>query len=112
MTIQRNGETSKEEDVGDDNSDFWEALGGNKGDIKDVGEEIATSNDLTQDPKMYILSDVDSILNVSECDSTDKSNLVSGEVCLIDAGSKVFVWIGNLVIVILPLNFVSVFNNI
>ena len=96
LTIQRNGETSKEEDVGDDNSDFWEALGGNKGDIKDVGEDSINAKDLTlkHDPKMYILSDVDSILNVSECDSTDKSNLVSGEVCLIDAGSKVFVWIG------------------
>lgn len=79
LTIQRNGDATKVEDVGDDNADFWEALGGNKGDIKDVGEQIV-SNDLTlkHDPKMYILSDVDSILNVSECDSTDKSNLVSG----------------------------------
>uniref|UniRef100_A0A7S3Q837 Gelsolin-like domain-containing protein n=1 Tax=Chaetoceros debilis TaxID=122233 RepID=A0A7S3Q837_9STRA len=96
LTIQRNGETSKEEDVGDDNADFWEALGGNKGDIKDVGEDTINAKDSTlkHDPKMYILSDVDSILSVSECDSTDKSNLVSDDVCLIDAGTKVFVWIG------------------
>ncbi len=94
LTLQRNGETMKEEDVGDDNEAFWEILGGNKDDIKD--EIVTEPLDYPEEheAKMYILSDVDSILTVEECDAVDKSNLVPDDVCLIDTGKAIFVWIG------------------
>lgn len=94
LTVKRNGEAVKEEDVGEENGAFWEALGGNQGDIKETIETDSLEYPEEHETKMYILSDVDSILKVDECDTVDKSNLVPDDVCLIDTGKAIFVWIG------------------
>ena len=44
--------------------------------------------------KMYVLSDAGGAIRITEVPA-DKNNLVSGDVCLIDAGTQVYVWIGN-----------------
>lgn len=95
LTIQRNGETIKDEDVDDDHEEFWTALGGKKDyDIKEESDFQGYSDQERIESKMYILSDVDSILHIEECPLV-VSNLASDDVCLIDTGKTVFVWIGN-----------------
>ncbi len=77
----------------DDEEEFWNAIGG-KGDIKeDEGEDFSEVEKFNE-TKMYVLSDVDSILKVEERPAT-KTNLVSNDVCLIDIGKVVYVWIGS-----------------
>ena len=88
-----NGQAKLLEEVGDDNDDFWSAIGG-KSDIK--GAEEFSPTDLAEKTttKMFVLSDVDSILKVEECEAK-QDNLVTNDVCLIDTGSVIFVWIGS-----------------
>jgi hypothetical protein len=92
MVIESNGHATLVEEVGD-NEEFWTALGG-KGEIKaacDVSEHNV--DQLEHETKMYVLSDVDSVLKVVEHDAI-VDNLVSDDVCMIDAGKSIFIWIG------------------
>ena len=90
IVISRNGHAHLEEDVGD-KEEFWEVMGG-IGDIKDEGEFEEHPIPEHQDTKMYVLSDADSFIKVEER-SADKENLESGDVCLVDTGNVIFVWI-------------------
>mmetsp|Transcript_29197 Transcript_29197/g.52885 ORF Transcript_29197/g.52885 Transcript_29197/m.52885 type:complete len:379 (+) Transcript_29197:68-1204(+) len=78
-------------DVEDDNEEFWELLGG-KGEIKPAEDDTKDSSDSVE-KKMYVVSDSSGIVKVKEVNLA-KSSLVSDDVCIVDAGSNVFVWIG------------------
>jgi len=88
----RGGHCTVEVDVDDENEEFWSLLGGR-------GEIQAPSPTEAEEPvefttKMYVLSDDGGGIKITEVPA-DKGNLVSGDVCLIDAGESVYVWIGN-----------------
>lgn len=89
----RNGKLEVKTVDEDNDEEFWIELGG-KGDIKEESDEDPSEVQPFNEPKMYVLSDVDSILKVEEREATT-SNLVSNDVCLIDIGKTVFVWIGS-----------------
>mmetsp|Transcript_17618 Transcript_17618/g.21547 ORF Transcript_17618/g.21547 Transcript_17618/m.21547 type:complete len:375 (+) Transcript_17618:133-1257(+) len=92
MVMAVNGHATLVEEVEDDNGEFWEALGG-KGHIKEADDYVPRKDAEVTAPKMYILAEVDSFITITECEAK-KSNLVSGDVCMIDGGKTVFVWIG------------------
>lgn len=80
-------------DVRDDSSYFWDLLGG-KGVIKPATELLDEPAVGTEhETKMYVLSDAGGVISVKQVEA-DQTNLVSGDVCLVDAGPKVYVWIG------------------
>lgn len=91
LEISRSGHATVEEDVGD-NDTFFEFLGG-KGDIKEKGCENNHDLPSTEDTKMYILFEQDSFIKVKTVDAS-QCNLESDNVCIIDTGYKVFVWVG------------------
>lgn len=92
MAAASNGKVG-EKMVEDDDEEFWNLIGG-KGEIKEADEEGFSEVKKFNESKMYVVSDVDSILKVEQREAT-KSNLVSDDVCLIDIGDTVFVWIGS-----------------
>lgn len=92
LQFHRHGDAVLIEEVGDDNDDFWSFLGG-RGDIQSNGKYEARSMPIVEETKMSILSDVDSFLKITDCEVL-QSNLESGDVCLIDTGRIVYVWIG------------------
>lgn len=77
-------------DVEDENEEFWELLGG-KGKIAPAVEDAKGS--AKEEKKMYVVSDEEGPVKVKEV-ALSKSSLVSDDVCLVDAGSNVYVWIG------------------
>eukprot|EP00551_Chaetoceros_affinis_P002766 CAMPEP_0203659352 /NCGR_PEP_ID=MMETSP0088-20131115/51566_1 /ASSEMBLY_ACC=CAM_ASM_001087 /TAXON_ID=426623 /ORGANISM="Chaetoceros affinis, Strain CCMP159" /LENGTH=373 /DNA_ID=CAMNT_0050521349 /DNA_START=181 /DNA_END=1302 /DNA_ORIENTATION=+ len=93
MVSALNGQAKLVEEVGDDEDDFWGAVGG-KGDIKAAEEYSPAGFGEKTETKMFVLSDVDSILKVQEVEA-NTSSLVSNDVCLIDTGVVIFVWIGS-----------------
>ncbi|KAL9188827.1 hypothetical protein ACHAXT_007205 [Thalassiosira profunda] len=77
-------------DVEDDDEGFWELLGG-KGEIQpsaEVEEDAAPA-----DKKMYHISDESGIVKMKEVPLSSDS-LASDDVCIVDAGSDVYMWIG------------------
>eukprot|EP00581_Thalassiosira_minuscula_P013017 CAMPEP_0183724744 /NCGR_PEP_ID=MMETSP0737-20130205/18415_1 /TAXON_ID=385413 /ORGANISM="Thalassiosira miniscula, Strain CCMP1093" /LENGTH=378 /DNA_ID=CAMNT_0025955429 /DNA_START=28 /DNA_END=1164 /DNA_ORIENTATION=+ len=78
-------------DVEEDNEEFWEALGG-KGEIAPAVEEEEEAEEAEK--KMYHVSDESGIVKVKEI-PLSKDGLVSDDVCIIDAGKDVYVWIGS-----------------
>lgn len=88
-----NGQAKLVEEVGDDDDDFWSAIGG-KGNIKPADEYSPVDFVEKTKTKMSVLSEVDSVLNVQDCEAK-RSNLATNDVCLIDTGSVIFVWIGS-----------------
>jgi hypothetical protein len=93
LAKERHGHARVKVDVKDDEEEFWNLLGG-RGEI----QALSPDDDEEEEPfefetKMYVLSDSGGNITISEVPA-DKSNLVSGDVCLIDAGSQVYVWIG------------------
>jgi hypothetical protein len=95
IVLASNGNLALVEDVTDDNEDFWNAIGG-KGDIKASANEseVNTLEEYNEERKMYILTDIESVLKVEECE-VKIENLVSDDVCLLDTGKAVYVWIGS-----------------
>jgi len=80
-------------DVEDDNEDFWELLGG-KGKIQPQCERDTEKGSLDSFlKKMYVVSDSSGRTNVKEV-PLGKSSLVSDDVCIVDAGKDVYIWIG------------------
>lgn len=79
-------------DVDDDNGSFWELLGG-KEEIKPATKDEDNANKTNNFAKMYTLSDADGVVGVKEVPLA-KDALVSKDVCLVDVGKNVFVWIG------------------
>jgi len=92
LVISRSGHARLETDVKDDDKYFWEHLGG-KDEIKE--EAKYTDKDIPEEhePLMYVLSDKNAVINVREV-SVSKSSLVSDDVCLIDTGATIYVWVG------------------
>ena len=85
-----------EDDADADAAVFWETLGCTREDIKDTvdyEELFSDSSSDTQETKLYVLSDEDSFIRVEERPA-ERENLVSDDVCLIDTGKTIFVWIG------------------
>lgn len=93
MTTESAGATQLVQEVEDDNDEFWSAIGG-KEDIQGVIQDGEANLDQDLETKMYILSDVDSILKVEECEAS-RDNLVSDDVCMISSGKTIYVWLGN-----------------
>jgi len=80
-------------DVGDDNEDFWELLGG-KGDIKPA-EDAAEESSESVLKKMYNISDSGGSVQIKEVPLSRKSLAsASNDVLIVDAGDNVYVWIG------------------
>jgi hypothetical protein len=82
-------------DVKDDNVNFWNLLGG-KGPIKEASEFRDDEVPTLHEPHMYILSDKNVVINLIEV-PVSKNNLVSDDVCIIDSGAVVFVWVGKVI---------------
>jgi hypothetical protein len=78
-------------DVHNDNS-FWDLLGG-KGPINDADEFNDDQVPTSHEPQMYVLTDKNVVMNLIEV-PVSKNNLVSDDVCIIDSGATVYVWIG------------------
>lgn len=94
MVSASNGKAKKKlvEEVGDDCEEFWDEIGG-KGDIKAADEYQTDDTVDVAETKMYIFSDVDSVLKVEEAEIS-KDNLISGDICFLSTGKTIFVWIG------------------
>jgi len=91
-SIGRRG-AHQESDVDDDNEAFWNLLGG-KGVIKGTDDFVDTDIPKFAETKMYIINDDDKELTVETVFPAEKSSLVSEDVCLIDTGITLFVWVG------------------
>lgn len=83
--------TRLENDVEDDNEEFWTLLGG-KGEIMGHDDPRITVKE-KHDPTMHVISDKTHSLTI-ESVPAESASLVSDDVCLVDVGSKVFIWIG------------------
>jgi len=92
LVISRNGHATLKEDV-EDNDDFFGILGG-KGDIKEKGDFDTHEMPAAQDTKLYVLTDESSVIKV-EARELLRDNLESDDVCLVDMGTVLFVWIGS-----------------
>jgi hypothetical protein len=68
-------------------------LGGKGGPIKEASEFRDDEVPKLHEPHMYILSDKKVVINLIEV-PVSKNNLVSDDVCIIDSGAVVFVWVG------------------
>lgn len=77
--------------IGNDGGEFWELLGG-MGEIKPAEEMPAEVQEMTS-KKMYVVSDSSGMITMKEVPPS-KSSLVSDDVCIVDAGSDAYVWIG------------------
>ena len=95
MVSASNGQATLVEEADDNDEEFWNEMGG-KSEIKESSSESKLSEVLLveEKTKIFILKDVDSILQVSECDDVSKDSLPTDDVCLIDTGKTIFVWIG------------------
>jgi len=85
--------TRQESDVEDDHEEFWMLLGGKE---KIMEEDDRRIIDVTrvQEPAMFILSDGNNELKIDSV-PFDAASLHSEDVCLIDIGTSVFVWVGS-----------------
>ena len=79
-------------DVDDDNEEFWSLLGG-KGMIQPPEDEPKDTNKEKAESKMYTLSDSTGIVRVKQV-PLSKDSLVSNDVCIVDIGKIVYVWVG------------------
>lgn len=102
ITKSRNGEAILVEDVGDDDSQdedaiaFWDVIGCKRDDLpQDTKYSIDNDGDSfpNQATKLSVLSDQDSFIKVEERPAS-MENLVTDDVCLVDTGKTIFVWIG------------------
>mmetsp|Transcript_19201 Transcript_19201/g.27350 ORF Transcript_19201/g.27350 Transcript_19201/m.27350 type:complete len:396 (-) Transcript_19201:97-1284(-) len=101
ITSSRNGKASlaQIDDEGSQDEDaiaFWDVIGCKSEDVpQDTKYNSDNDGDSfpTQATKLSVLSDQDSFIKVEERPaSTD--NLVTDDVCLVDTGKTIFVWIG------------------
>jgi hypothetical protein len=82
------------EGVGTDNEEFCELLGGMMGEIRPAeGVDTSSSSRELAQKKMYVVSDSGGIVKVKEV-TPSRSSLVSDNMCIVDAGSDAYVWIG------------------
>lgn len=91
----RHGHCTVQTDVGDD-GEFWNLIEGSKDDIPPAYVKLDELQELDRSQhktKLYVLSDQGGAISISEVEPT-KANLVSGDVCLIDAGHTAYIWVG------------------
>ena len=84
-------------DVGNEDEDFWELLGG-KGEITSsspVKEEEEESSATTEEEskKMFVLSNLSGQVTITSVPFS-KESLVSDDVCIIHVGNSLYVWVG------------------
>lgn len=91
LASNRFGHCKVHVDVEDDNDDFWSLLGG-KNEIKPA-EAFQDKDMPTDENKMYILTDQEGPIKVTQVEPA-KKNLQSDDVCILDAGNNMFVWVG------------------
>jgi gelsolin len=75
--------------VEDDNEEFWSALGG-KGEIQPAVDDVEESE---AEKKMYICSNESGKVTVKLVELS-RDSLESNRVCLVDAGTNVYIWVG------------------
>jgi len=85
--------TRQESDVDDDHEEFWTLLGG-KGKIMEEDDRRIIDVTRVQEPAMFILSDDNNELTIDSV-PFEAASLHSEDVCLIDIGTSVFVWVGS-----------------
>jgi len=88
----RGGHCTVISDVKDDNKDFFDALGGRET-IKGADEYTEKDEPLIEKTKMFVLSNEDSFMKLNETEPI-LSNLVHDDVCILDTGRTMYVWIG------------------
>lgn len=91
MKDSRGGHATFVVDVGNDNDDFWKAIGG-KGPIASEAEAAYPTTEETE-PKMFRIKDVDSHLTITSV-APERKSLDSDDVFLLDVGKTVFIWVG------------------
>lgn len=89
MATNLHGHAQVFPDVGDDNDEFWELLGG-RGDIKE-GVENAPPEPMGT--RMYVLSDEGGKVAVTKLEPV-MASLDTNNVCLIDRGEVLIIWVG------------------
>lgn len=93
MVENRVGHSTLVSDVSDDDEAFWELLGG-KGNIPEASSYTDNDMPVQHEPKMFIVTDENlGKIKVQHVEPV-KRNLISDDVCLIDIGNEVLVWIG------------------
>ena len=92
MAENRFGRATVIPDVGNDDDDFWALLGG-KTDVKTAESFVNEHVPSVAEISMYILSHSGGALKISQV-SPSRENLRTGDVCVVDAGQQVFVWVG------------------
>lgn len=92
MVASRYGKSRYEEDVQDDNENFWSVFGG-KGTIKQADEYIPANASESCETRMYLISDDNSFLKCNEIE-VSRNNLDSEAACLIDTAKTVYIWVG------------------
>lgn len=102
ITHSRNGNARSVEGVDGDKSQdedaiaFWNVIGCKSDDVpQDMNYDIGNDGDSssTQATKLSVLSDQDSFIKVEER-TASRENLVTDDVCIVDTGKTIFVWIG------------------
>jgi len=78
-------------DVEDDNEEFWQLLGG-KGEIKPAEDDIKDLSESFSE-KMYVVSDASGTTKMKEV-PLKQSSLSSDDVCIVDVGKNVYIWVG------------------
>ncbi len=100
LVHSRNGHAQLVQNVpSDKNQDenaatFWGIIGCDPEDVPEEGDYIGDGDGPElQAPKLYLLSEKDSFIKVEEREIL-RQNLISDDVCLLDTGKTMFVWIG------------------
>jgi len=88
----RGGHCTVIPDVQDDNKEFFDVLGGRET-IKGAAEYTEKDEPVIEKTKMFVLSNDDSFMKLTETEPM-LSNLVHDDVCILDTGRTMYVWIG------------------
>jgi gelsolin len=88
IVASRMGKSEKKDDA---DSNFWELLGG-EGDICPAIAHAPT--DVKEPTRMYVLSDADSVVRISEIMPASKDAFTDDDAFIIDVGCTIYVYIG------------------
>jgi len=96
LVESRHGECELLEDVDDSNEAFWGLLECTLDDVPESTDyHISIENNSEIQPtKLHVLSDQDSFMKLEEKPAL-LENLSSDDVCLVDTGKTIFVWVGS-----------------
>mmetsp|Transcript_16386 Transcript_16386/g.20784 ORF Transcript_16386/g.20784 Transcript_16386/m.20784 type:complete len:382 (+) Transcript_16386:107-1252(+) len=92
MADSRHGQTHVVQDVGEDNEEFWELLGG-RGTIKEASEVKDDKMPDEEQTKVFKVSEEDGKIEITDLEPK-KSSLDTEAVIGIDIGRYFFIWVG------------------